>query len=183
MIKMSALFRPDKNIRKETGMKRMLAVFVFIVFAAGLSSTLHGESTGTEKKTYPKIPYTKFKRVDKKVGGFTKHFKESVFKATDQKLYSVEVLLFDGNLKVGVNNFDIVVHDNRDRDVGGAKLHVVARMPENGLESEPRVKAGVPGLYSIEDLDIGVPGPCELAVTVTHRGKEDRAVFQFPDVR
>jgi hypothetical protein len=46
-----------------------------------------------------KVPLSKFTRIDKKTGNFTKHLDESIFKITEKGMYSVEVLLYNGNLK------------------------------------------------------------------------------------
>jgi hypothetical protein len=86
-----------------------------------------------------KVPVSKFNRIDKKVGNVTKHVEESLFKVTDKGLYSVEVLLFDGNLKVGRNDFDIVIHDMKDEDVEGASVKVIAQIPESDIKVKPRI--------------------------------------------
>jgi hypothetical protein len=129
-----------------------------------------------------KVPISEFHRIDKKMGSYTKHFQESLFKATDKGLYSVELLLFDGNLKTGRNDFDIVIHDSKDDDVEGATLEIIARMPENRIEAAPKIKGSLPGLYGVHDLNLNMGGHWELLIQVSKDGKEDRVIFVFPDV-
>ena len=65
-------------------------------------------------------------------GQHTKHYEQSLFKMTDNGLYSVEMVIKDKDLKVGVNTLDIIVHDKSDKDVAGAEIKVVPWMPEMG---------------------------------------------------
>jgi hypothetical protein len=130
-----------------------------------------------------KTPISKFGRIDKKFGEFTKHMDESLFKVTDNRLYSIELLLIDGNLTVGRNDFDIVIHDNKDNDVEGAELEIVSSMPTGGIEASPKIKGtSVPGLYSIENLNLAKAGQWELLIRIKKDGKKDSVVFDFPDI-
>jgi hypothetical protein len=130
-----------------------------------------------------RVPLSKFTRVEENVGGLTKHFSESVFKKTDRGYYSVEACLFDGTLKTGRNDFDVIVHNSRDEDVGGASLTVVARMREGGVSSEPeKIREGVPGLYSVDNLTLERSGHWDLLITVSKGGQVDSVVFSFRDV-
>lgn len=147
----------------------------FIILIISLPFILSSCATG-------KVPISKFTRIDRKTGNFTKHLDESIFKITDKGLYSVELLLFDGNLKAGRNDFDIVVHDNKERDVENAELRVIARTPEHDLEAEPRITSSVPGLYSLWNLKLIRAGQWELMIYIKNGGYEDSVVFDFPDV-
>jgi hypothetical protein len=129
------------------------------------------------------VPVSKFNRIDKKVGNVTKHVEESLFKVTDKGLYSVEVLLFDGNLKVGRNDFDIVIHDMKDEDVEGASVKVIAQIPESDIKVKPRISGTIPGLYGIYNLNIDPAGHWELLFKIRKGRNEDSVVFDFPDVR
>jgi hypothetical protein len=169
-------------LKGEIYMKRT-PVILTIVFTMVLCSTLYAGTTGSKKKTFKRVPYTEFKRIDKKFGKLTKHFEESLFKITEKGLYGVEVLLFEGNLNVGINNFDIVIHDSKDHDVGGAELKVISRMPEEGNIAEAKVKGSIPGLYSIDELDITTSGHWELVILIKKDGNEDSTVFDFPNVQ
>jgi hypothetical protein len=129
-----------------------------------------------------KVPISKFTRIDKKTGNFTKHLDESIFKITEKGMYSVEVLLYNGNLKAGRNDFDILVHDSRDRDVENAQIRVVARMPGGSLEVKPRITSSLPGLYSLWDLELTGAGNWELMIHISDGDYEDTVVFDFPNV-
>jgi hypothetical protein len=130
-----------------------------------------------------KVPISKFQRIDKKVGNFTKHFEESLFKVTDKELYSAEVLLFDRNLKVGRNDFDIVIHDRNDNDVEDAYIEIIARTPKNQFEAKPNIMGSLPGLYSIYKLNLPRAGNWELFIKISHNKLEDSVVFDFSNVQ
>src|SRR5271169_5111603 len=84
----------------------------------------------------------------------TKHYEQSLFKMTDNGLYSVEMVIKDKDLKVGVNTLDIIVHDKSDKDVAGAEINVVPWMPEmgHGVFEQPVVKERGGGTYSVENI-------------------------------
>ena len=130
-----------------------------------------------------KVPISKFSREDRKVGNFTKHLKESLFKATDNGLFSIEVLLFDGNMKLGRNDFDIVIHDISDSDVEDADLKIIARMPEKGLEVKPGMTYLRSGLYSVSKLELTEPGRWELHIKVKKDHSQDHVVFDFLNIQ
>jgi hypothetical protein len=130
-----------------------------------------------------KVPISKFQRIDKKVGNFTKHVKESLFKVTDKGLYSAEVLLLDGNLKVGRNDFDIVIHDRNDDDVEDAYIKIIALMPKNQLEAKPSIRSSRPGLYGIYKLNLPRAGHWELFIQISHNKLKDSVVFDFSNVQ
>ena len=64
--------------------------------------------------------------------GATKHYEDSVLKMTDRGTFSVEMLLHGHALQMGLNEFDIIIHDATDRDVPGAKLTITPWMPSMG---------------------------------------------------
>ena len=130
-----------------------------------------------------KVQISDFKRMDKKVGKFTKHMEESLFKITDKGLFSVEVLLFDGKLNVGRNAFYIVIHDSKDNDVSEAELKITARMSENDIEAKPGITGSQPGLYDVNNLELTRAGHWELFIQVRKGNNEDKVVFDFPDVQ
>lgn len=156
---------------------------LIVPFRSGVIMTLLGFLLFAACAT-GKTPISKFQRIDKKFGEFTKHMKESLFKVTDNGLYSVELLLMDGNLKVGRNDFDIVIHDNKDGDVEEAELEIVSSMPISGIEAGPQIRgSSVPGLYSIANLNLTKAGHWELLIRIKKDGKKDSVVFDFPDIR
>lgn len=114
-----------------------------------------------------------------------KHYEHSLFKMTDNGLYSVEMVIKDKELKVGVNSFDIIVHDKNDKDVAGAIVKVVPWMPEmgHGVFEKPVVKERGGGVYSVEDVILIMEGQWELRLNIKKDGAEDNVVFDFPDVK
>ncbi|MEJ2314372.1 MAG: FixH family protein [Nitrospirota bacterium] len=116
--------------------------------------------------------------------GFTKHYANSLFEVTENGLYSVEMLVLGGELSVGMNTLDIIVHDAKDSDVMGADITVTPWMPDmgHGVKEQPVITERGGGLYSVENVEISMPGLWELRVQVDRGGQEDVAVFSFPGV-
>jgi hypothetical protein len=117
-------------------------------------------------------------------GKFTRHYAESLFQVADKGLYSVEMLVIGNELKTGINTVDVIVHDKNDADVMGAEITVTPWMPEmgHGVKEEPTVIERGGGLYSVENVEISMPGHWELRVEVKKGKVEDTVVFDFPDV-
>jgi hypothetical protein len=115
---------------------------------------------------------------------FTRHYAESNFMVTEDELYSVEMLVIGNMLKVGMNSVDVIIHDSNDNDVMGAEVTVTPWMPEmgHGVKEVPKVTDRGGGLYSVENVEISMPGLWQLRVKVKKDGKEDTAVFEFPEV-
>lgn len=116
--------------------------------------------------------------------GFTQHYANSLFQVTEKGLYSVEMLVLGGELMIGKNSLDIIVHDAGDADVMGADIAVVPWMPEmgHGVKEKPAITERGGGLYSVENVEITMPGLWEVRVKIDRGGQEDLAVFAFPDV-
>jgi len=115
----------------------------------------------------------------------TKHYENSLFKMTDKGLFSVEVVIKEKDLKIGVNAFDIIVHDNNDKDVVGATITVVPWMPEmgHGVFEKPVIKERGGGLYSVENITLIMGGRWELKMKIRKGTLEDTTTFDFPDVK
>jgi len=115
----------------------------------------------------------------------TKHYEQSIFKMTDKGRYSVEVMVKDKSLKVGVNSFEIILHDKDDKDVVGAEVEVVPWMPEmgHGVFEKPVVKERGGGVYSVENVVLIMEGRWELRLNIRKSGTEDNVTFDFPDVK
>ena len=118
-------------------------------------------------------------------GQHTKHYEHSLFKMTDKGLYSVEVVIKDKDLKVGVNTLDIIVHDKSDKDVAGAEIKMVPWMPEmgHGVFEKPVVKERGGGTYSVENVILIMEGRWELKLKIKKNNAEDNVTFDFPDVK
>jgi hypothetical protein len=117
-------------------------------------------------------------------GKFTRHYAESLFEVTEAGLYSVEMVILGNKLLTGVNTVDIIVHDWTDADVMGADIKLTPWMPEmgHGVREEPVVVERGGGLYSVENIDIMMPGHWELRIDVGKEGVTDSVVFDFPHV-
>lgn len=117
-------------------------------------------------------------------GKFTQHYANSLFRVTENGLYSVEMLVIGNELKIGANAVDVIVHDAMDHDVMGAEITVTPWMPEmgHGVKEVPSITERGGGLYSVENVEVSMPGLWELRVKVKKDDKEDAAVFDFPDV-
>lgn len=126
--------------------------------------------------------FSRFHNKNEKIDGFTKHFTESLFDTTEKRLFSVELLLWDGNLSTGENRVYLIVHNNEDKDVAGADIAVVAKNKGTGSTVKAAILDNGDGLYSIKGLTLDRPGDWEISVTVTKDGRSDRTLFSFPHV-
>jgi len=88
-------------------------------------------------------------------------------------------------MQVGVNTFDIVVHDKSGKDVTGAEIKVVPWMPEmgHGVFEKPVVKERGGGAYSVENVILIMGGRWELRLKIKKNNVEDNVTFDFPDVK
>ena len=118
-------------------------------------------------------------------GQQTKHYEQSLFKMSDRGLYSVEIVVKDKFLKVGVNTLDIIVHDKNDKDVVGADIKVIPWMPDmgHGVFEKPAVKERGGGLYSVENVILIMEGRWELKFRIGKNNSEDNVTFEFPDIK
>jgi len=118
-------------------------------------------------------------------GSYTKHYEQSLFKVTEKGLFSVEMVIKEKELKVGVNTLDIIVHDKNDKDVAGAAVTVTPWMPEmgHGVFEQPVVTERGGGLYSIENIILIMGGRWELRIKIKREDVEDSVTFDFPDVK
>jgi len=118
-------------------------------------------------------------------GSSTKHYEQSLFRMTEKGLFSVEMMVRDKELKVGVNTLDIIVHDKNDKDVVGAAITVAPWMPEmgHGVFEKPVVREIGGGLYSVENIILIMGGRWDLRIHVKADGAEDTVTFAFPDVK
>lgn len=130
---------------------------------------------------YPCVAYGE--AADRK--GPQRHYKGSSFKITDKGLFGLELVVKGDKLKVGSNSIDIIIHDKDDKDVTGAELTVTPRLPSmgHGVFEKPAVMERGGGVYSVRSVDLMMGGHWQLNVLVKHNGLEDKATFDFPDVR
>jgi hypothetical protein len=116
---------------------------------------------------------------------FTRHYSDSLFKATEKGHYSIEMVVLGGKLMAGTNSLDLIIHDRDDAGVLGADIRVIPWMPDmgHGVRERPSVVEKGGGLYSVENIDIMMPGRWQLTVEVKKDGLSDGAVFDFPGVK
>ncbi len=115
----------------------------------------------------------------------TKHFDDSLTKLTDNDMYSLELVIPNKNLMMGVNTVEIIVHHATGGDVVQAELTVTPWMPSmgHGVMESPVITERGGGLYSIDNVIFSMVGHWQLLVKVTKDSKEDSAVFDFPEVK
>ncbi len=161
-------------------MKRLLLVFVALFFllsgCAAREDQMAGHSAEMEGMTEG------HGHGDVKV---TKHFDESLTKLTDNNLYSLELVIPDEHLKMGVNTVEIIVHHSTGGDVAQADVTVTPWMPSmgHGVMEKPVVMERGGGLYSVENVVLSMTGHWQLQVKVAKDDKTDEAVFDFPEVK
>jgi hypothetical protein len=149
-------------------MKILITAVVSLVFVLGLLTVGHaheGHSHGNKKI-------------------FTKHFQNTLFDITEHGAYSVEVLLDDKEYNIGKDVVGIVVHDEKDSDVIGAKITIVHKNIATGepVPGTLTITDKKNGLYIVSGLNLQREGRWELSVTVKKDDVEDSVKFIFPDV-
>ena len=114
----------------------------------------------------------------------TKHYENSLFKMTEKGLFSVEMVIKEKELKVGVNTLDMIVHDRDVKDVAGAEITIAPWMPEmgHGVFEKPVVQERGGGLYSVDNIILIMGGHWELRMKIKKGVTEDTVTFDFPDV-
>jgi hypothetical protein len=106
---------------------------------------------------------------------------QSLLKMTANGLYSVQIAIKDKDLKVGVNTFDISVHDKNGKEVTGAEIDVVPWMPEmgHGVFDKPVVKEKGGGTYSVENVILIMGGQWELRLKIRNNSVESYVTFSL----
>ncbi|HEX8948529.1 MAG TPA: FixH family protein [Dissulfurispiraceae bacterium] len=101
---------------------------------------------------------------------------------TEQGLYFVSLEIAEKQVKVGRNNMKLFIGERNSKAPLKEKLRVevVPWMPahEHGTSEQPVIKYLGRGYYSIESVDLTMPGLWELYVRINKGSKdEDTAVF------
>lgn len=117
-------------------------------------------------------------------GKFTRHYPDSLFSIMENGRYSVEAVIQGHDLRVGKNAFDIIIHDNDDRDVDDADIRVVPWMVTmgHGVSQKPIVTPQGRGIYRVENVVLSMGGSWALKILVEKGAVKDRVVFTFPDI-
>jgi hypothetical protein len=114
---------------------------------------------------------------------FTKHFNKSLFQVGEGRVFSIEILPDESEYKIGKNVVGIAVHDEKDRDVTGAKISVILKVRQTGepVPGAARVREKGGGLYLVSGIDLTQEGSFKLEVTAKKGTKEDSAAFLLPE--
>jgi len=115
----------------------------------------------------------------------TKHFEDSLIKMTDNNFYTLEMVIPEKHLQMGVNTVEIIVHHATGGDVAQAELTVTPWMPSmgHGVMEKPVITERGGGLYTVDNLVFSMTGHWQLQVKVAKDDKVDTAVFDFPEVK
>ena len=121
---------------------------------------------------------------------FTKHLAKSVLLVTEKGLFSVEMSIPGERIKVGLNTFDLIIHNRKDKDVTGANIIVTPWMPDpkmnHGVFSPPVIIEKGNGLYTVDDVMLVMSGHWEFRINIKWGDTvttEDNVIFDFPDVK
>lgn len=150
-------------------MKYLISVVFSVVLTVGLfavpPANAHDDHSPGEKKI------------------FTKHFQETLFDITQYAAFSVEVLLDDKEYKIGQGVIGIVLHNEKDSDVIGAKMTVTFKNIGTGAYASGPVSISDKGngLYIVSGLNLHREGRWELSVAVKKDDTEDSVKFILPD--
>jgi putative copper resistance protein D len=106
---------------------------------------------------------------------------QGLLKMTGNGLYFVQIVIKDQALSVGVNTFDIIVRDKKNKEVTGAEIDVVPWMPEmgHGVFDKPLVKEKGGGTYSVENVILIMEGQWELRLKIEKDKAESYVTFSF----
>ena len=115
----------------------------------------------------------------------TKHFDDSLTKLSENNLYSLELVIPGKGLTMGVNTVEIIIHHATGGDVAQADLTVTPWMPSmgHGVMEKPLITERGGGLYSVDNVVLSMTGNWQIKVKITKDGKEDTAVFDFPEIK
>jgi len=116
---------------------------------------------------------------------FARHVEGSFLQFTEKGRFGVELAIPAERLAIGINNFDLIIHDREHRDIAGAAVTVTPWMPEmgHGAFSAPQVEEKGGGLYKVSNIVMIMGGHWEMRVDIKKGSLEDRVVFDFPFIR
>lgn len=114
----------------------------------------------------------------------TQHYEGSLFKATQNGEFSVEVLFPDKKVEMGVNNVDLIIHNKNDKDVSGASITVTPWMPSmgHGVMEKPIVNEKGGGLYNVKNVIFSMTGDWELRLEIASGSTTDSVKIPLPPV-
>jgi len=114
-----------------------------------------------------------------------KHYDQSIVAEGEKGAFSIEMLLPEDGLLMGVNSFEIIIHDREGKDIPGAAITVTPWMPEHnhGVSEQPVVTERGGGAYSVDNVLFIMTGWWEVTFQVRRGESEDTVVFNFPEVK
>jgi len=115
----------------------------------------------------------------------TQNSSYSKSETTEKKLFNVKMILRDKRLKVGNNNLDILLSDEKGNNVLDAIIRIFPFISDHGESTliKPTVTEKGNGLYSVENVYITIEGHWVLKVYIRKDNSEDSALFDFPHVK
>ena len=114
----------------------------------------------------------------------TKHYEDTLFKATEKGEFSVEVLLPEEGVEMGFNKIDVIIHDKKDRDITGGEILVSPWMPsmDHGVKEKPVVSERGGGLYAVSNVVFSMTGEWELRIKVVKGDIVDTVKIPLPPI-
>jgi len=114
----------------------------------------------------------------------TQHYEDSIFKVTENGEFSVEVLLPDKKVEMGVNRVDLIIHNREDQDVAGARITVEPWMPSmgHGVMERPVVSEKGGGLYNVSNVIFSMTGDWELRIEISSESTTDTVKIPMPGI-
>jgi len=161
----------------EGAMMRIQLIIVALIFLLVSCATTDKPMTGTDEAMTEGHGHGGAK--------VTKHFDDSLTKLTDKHLYSLELVIPDKNLMMGVNTVEIIVHHSTGGDVAQAEVTVTPWMPSmgHGVMEKPVITERGGGLYSVDNVIFSMVGHWQLQVGISKDDKVDSTVFDFPEIK
>ncbi len=103
------------------------------------------------------------------------HYEKGLLVPSEKGLFTVEIVPSASGLVVGLNSFELILHDDAGREVPHAELTVVPLAPEGGkpAAAAPNVRERGGGLYSLEDVQLGQPGDWVLEIRIREGSRKD----------
>jgi hypothetical protein len=165
-------------------MKRILLVAIALVFLLS-GCAAKNDTMADQKETMPDQNEEMTAEHGHGDAKITKHFEDSLTKFSDKNLYSLELVIPDKNLMMGVNSIELIVHHATGGDVAQAEVSVTPWMPSmgHGVMEKPVITERGGGLYSVDNVIFSMVGHWQLQVKVTKDDKEDSAVFDFQEIK
>jgi hypothetical protein len=108
---------------------------------------------------------------------------KSVTQSTSNGKFHVKMILSGKTLKMGRNEVELKITDEKGTAVEGAKVGVAPTMPEHhmGAMFPPTVTEEGGGSYKVV-MPLTMPGHWAVEIVVTRGGNEGTTTFDFPNV-